>query len=156
MLRTLTLLRHGEAEPSAASGRDFDRALTAKGTADARATAAALADAGFSTDVALVSTARRAQATWEVAAGALAGVEHRAMRSLYNASATTLYEAAQAAGASSVIVVAHNPGLAEAVAGLGGAEVLGDGFPPASAAVFERGGAHAPWRLVRFITPEDS
>lgn len=154
MLRTLILFRHAEAEGRASSGRDFDRALTARGVADAATTGEALAAAGLHPDVALVSTARRAQQTWEEAAKALTGAGLRSMRPLYNASATVLYEAAQAAGAMSVIVVAHNPGLAEAVAGLGGAEILGSGFPPASAAVLERTAADAPWRLTTFITPD--
>ena len=154
MLKTLILLRHGKAEAAAASGRDFDRALTQSGAAAARAAGAAVAQAGASPDVALVSTAKRAEQTWEAASQSLPGAELRPTRALYNASATVIYDAAEQAGATSVIVVGHNPGLAETVAGLGGEVALGDGFAPASAAVFERNSADAPWQLTRFIPPE--
>ena len=152
MLRTLILLRHGEAERAAQSRKDFDRALTQAGAQAAQAAGAALKAAGFAPDLALVSTARRAQDTWAQVAPAFPGAALRSERGLYDASATSLYETALAAGAESVIVVAHNPGLAEAVAGLGGGAELGArGFPPASAAVFSREGEDQPWRLGAFI-----
>ena len=56
----LILLRHGKAEPDAASGQDFDRALTERGRRDTLIVAKALAEAGFAPDLVLVSTAVRA------------------------------------------------------------------------------------------------
>ena len=55
-MRRLILLRHAKAENQAASGEDIDRALTARGLADAARMGQVLADAGLQPDLALVSS----------------------------------------------------------------------------------------------------
>jgi phosphohistidine phosphatase len=164
MLSTLILLRHGEAEKAAPSGRDTDRELTEKGRADAKAAGAALAERGLSPDVALVSTAIRAQETWEHAALSLADVEVELDAGLYNASDDRILAAAEGAEAESVIVVAHNPGMAELVDAL--ARISADsaaarrfadvGFPPGAVAVFSRTDENAPLRLRTLIAPDEA
>jgi phosphohistidine phosphatase len=144
-LQRLILLRHGKAEHRAVSGEDIDRELTEGGRADARAMGERLFREELIPDVALVSTALRAEQTWEEAAPAFPpGAKVEFMRQLYNAPADVLLEAARDAGAASVMVVAHNPGmhtlmaellgLAEGPEGL--ARAARTGFSPASAAVF--------------------
>ena len=75
-MRRLILLRHAKAENQAASGEDIDRALTARGLADAARMGQVLADAGLQPDLALVSSGVRARQTWEAAkAGVMEGLE---------------------------------------------------------------------------------
>jgi phosphohistidine phosphatase len=144
-LQRLILLRHAKAEHRAASGEDIDRELTESGRADARAMGERLFREELTPDIALVSTAARAEQTWTEAAHAFPPrTRAEYMRQLYNAPADVLLEAARDIGAASVMVVAHNPGiqtlatelmaLAEGDAGL--ARLARTGFSPATAAVF--------------------
>ena len=122
-------------------------------------------------DVALVSTARRTQETWQLAAGvlgAIASTENQ--EALYLASAGEILEqlAGVAGSFESAIVVGHNPGLeslSHLLAGPGSdAAAIDDlrrGFPTAALAVFELAGES--WsslstdgaRLVEFVRPRD-
>ena len=146
-MRRLILLRHAKTERQAASGEDFDRALTDRGRADSARTARELAAAGLIPDLALVSAALRAHQTFEAAAPFLPDVRLELSRTLYNASSDTLMKAAEATQADTVMVVAHNPGvhaLAAAVAARAICEPavrarLEAGFPTAAAAAFEFG-----------------
>jgi phosphohistidine phosphatase len=144
-LQRLILLRHGKAENRAASGEDIDRELTERGRADSRAMGERLFREELIPDLVLCSTAARAEQTWEAAAPAFPpGVKVEYVRQLYNASADVLLEAARDAGAASVMVVAHNPGMHTLMAELLGlaegpdglARAARTGFSPASAAVF--------------------
>ena len=150
----LILFRHAKAESEAASGDDFDRALSARGRREAKAMGAQLSALGFKPDLALVSPAVRTRQTWEIAEGALAGAEVRFEPDLYNAESAAILALAEAAGAGrgAVIVVAHNPGLQELAVRL-----LRDGaapptmlaraqrdFPPAAVAVFDIDGEGRP------------
>ncbi len=138
----LILFRHGEAERPSAASQDIDRALDAAGRIETRAVAAELARRGLIPDLALVSAAKRTRETWaemaEIFPNAAAEFDLR----LYNADPETLLEAARAAGPSTVIVIAHNPGvhmLAAYLAQSAGPEArkrLERGFPTGGAAVF--------------------
>ncbi|WP_395666939.1 SixA phosphatase family protein [Methylocella sp.] len=115
MLRLL-LLRHAEAVPSAGEG-DVNRRLTADGEDAARRVGAYLAEIGALPDFALVSPARRTLQTLE-------RLQEGADRPFPRLVAPTLYDAAAAAvqalvedapaGVASLLLVGHNPGLAEA------------------------------------------
>lgn len=158
-MRKLILLRHGEAERRADSGRDVDRALTEAGRLAAARAGADLAQAGLRPDLALVSVARRAQATWAQACGAWpASVPPADVRpDLYEADADEVLAAAGAQAAAVVLVVAHNPGLQVLAARLAqddphAASPAAQGFPPAAFAAFER--EPAGWRLLAWRVPE--
>jgi len=152
-MKRLILLRHANAEARAASGEDFDRALSERGRRDAAAIGRTLAAAGLVPSLALVSAAQRTKETWTLASPFLpdARIEHR--RCLYNADAAALFNAADAEiHAHTVIVVAHNPGVGALAydlcvrATLAPAEIaltLSRGFPTSAAAAFE----FAPDRL---------
>ena len=140
----LILLRHGKAEAGAASGKDFDRALTDRGRRDALIVAQTLDQAGVRPDLVLVSPAARAAQTWEAMAEVFpsARVEHAA--ALYEISPDALLQLArsEAGGAGTVMVVGHNPGLGQLAAWLaqdappGPARLrIVEGFPTAAAAV---------------------
>ncbi|TAL36976.1 MAG: histidine phosphatase family protein [Phenylobacterium sp.] len=142
----LILLRHGKAEPDSESGEDFDRRLAPRGVQESAEMGARLADMGFQPQVALVSPAARAKATWESAQAAFPNAETRFLDHLYHADSETIRRAAEEAGASvaTVMMVGHNPGMQELTIRLlqEGAAPSGliakaqRNFPTAAAAVF--------------------
>src|SRR5690606_40439718 len=112
-MQRLILMRHAEAERAAGSGRDRDRALSARGRVDATAMGRALAARGWRPDLALVSPARRTRQTWDLLHDAFGDVQIRDDDVLFNGGADTLRsliaEAEDDAGC--LMVVAHNPGV---------------------------------------------
>ncbi len=144
----LILFRHGEAERPSAGGQDIDRALDALGRTETRAVAAELARQGLVPDLALVSAARRTRETWAEMAEIFANAAAEFDLGLYNADPETLLASARAATASTVIVIAHNPGLHMLAAYLGQSAApdlrkrLERSFPTGGAAAFrfESGG----------------
>lgn len=142
----LILLRHGKAEPDSDTGDDFDRRLAPRGVQESGDMGLRLADMGFSPDVALVSPAARAKATWEAASVHFPKAETRFDDDLYHADSTTIRREGLKAleACSTVMVVGHNPGLQEltiqllqeggAPAGLIGRAMKN--FPTATAAIF--------------------
>src|ERR1700754_152281 len=89
----LTLLRHAEAQPQDSSPEDFERALTKRGTREAREIAARIVQRSLIPDLILVSPADRAWATAEIVAAACELVEDQvlAARELYLASPETTW-----------------------------------------------------------------
>jgi phosphohistidine phosphatase len=140
----LILFRHGKAEPDSASGEDFDRRLAPRGQREAAHTGARLADKGFQPDTVLVSTAARTRESWAAAQAAFPHANVVYLDELYLAEAGAIWRAAKAAGADSVMIVGHNPGLQELAVELcraGGAAPAATGraqsrFPTAGAAAF--------------------
>ena len=136
----LILLRHGKAESVSATGGDFDRALTDRGRRDSALIGRALAEAGVSPDVALVSAGRRALETWDEVEPAFPKAHMQVVRALYLAAPEQITAATQTVAPDlCVMVVGHNPGLHEYAIALAepqiAAERLRD-FPTAAAAVF--------------------
>jgi phosphohistidine phosphatase len=111
----LVLFRHAKAERHAASGEDFDRALTERGRRDAYLIGRALAEAGVKPSIALVSASVRTRETWEASGLGSAETEVRFDRGLYNASANVLRRVAAVVeeAPGTVVIVGHNPGLHE-------------------------------------------
>ena len=143
----LILLRHAKTESKAASGEDFDRALTGRGLSDAALMGRVLSGAGLIPDRVLVSAAKRSVQTWEAAAPALPDAHVEIRRDLYAASADALRAAAlKIEDAKVVMVVAHNPGVQALAQQFGEASTLIQaelraklalGFPSAAAAAFD-------------------
>jgi phosphohistidine phosphatase len=146
-MRRLVLFRHAKAERNAPSGEDFDRELTERGLHDARLIGRALADAGVSPGLALVSPSARTRQTWDASGLAGAGTEARFDKGLYHASARMLRQAVEAVEdeAETLVLVGHNPGLHElavqlVVEGAGSGAVLDrvrSKFPTAAAIVYD-------------------
>lgn len=137
----LILLRHGKAEANAASGKDFDRALTERGRQDTALVARALADAGLKPDLVLVSPAARTTQTWDAAAPFFPGAKVESAPALYDISAAEILALAKGE-AGAVMVIGHNPGLGQLAAWLSQEDTSGEdrprmaeGFPTAAAAV---------------------
>ena len=116
-MRTLILLRHAAAESQRLDGRDFDRALTPAGRAEAEAAGRRLAALDSRPQLLLTSPARRARGTADIVARRL-GLAAAAMQedaTLYPGAAPALRAAIartdQAIGC--LLLIGHNPGLSE-------------------------------------------
>lgn len=163
-MKTLLLLRHASA---AHNENDHARPLSAKGKAEARKIAEKLAEAGHLPRLILTSDAvRTAETAFAVEEQTgLAGLkpEVREESTLYLASAETLLDHIEQTGneIDEILVVAHNPGLAELAHDLSRGK-LNDfvkGFEPATLALFLYDGddwaeiSPAKVRLAAVITP---
>ena len=156
-MKRLILFRHGKTERHAISGEDFDRRLTVRGCEDAHLIGKVLAEVGFLPDLALISSAARAQETWNAAKTAFPGVKCEIRPELYHSDQRDLMRIAQKADAKAVMIVAHNPGLqvlAESLIDAAGdaafADKLKDGLPTAAVAVFDFDGDRAAPRGLFF------
>ncbi len=165
--RRLLLLRHAKsAWPDGVA--DHRRPLAGRGRKAAPAIGAFMARQELIPDLALVSTARRAQETWELVAEALPhSVPVRDAVAIYEVSARAMIDVIRKVEPSveKLLLVGHNPGMAELallLAGGGDAEALArlrEKFPTAALAVMdftvEQWSEIAPGtgRLVQFVTP---
>ncbi len=170
-MKLLLVMRHGKSDSNKPGQEDIERPLAPRGHKATLRVAAWIEQHGLKPDVALVSTARRARETWqlaEAAIGAAGSSEHQ--EALYLANPGEILE--QLAGVADsfekVIVVAHNPGLealSHLLAGPGtnpaALDNLQRGFPTAALAVFELAGDS--WaklgsdgaRLTEFVRPRE-
>jgi phosphohistidine phosphatase len=167
-MRRLMLLRHAKSDWSVGGQRDHERALAARGRAAAPLIGAYMAHHGLKPDKVLVSTARRARETWDLVAPAFGqkldvSVDER----LYEANPKALLTPLRAvdAGAHSLLIVGHNPGLQElasllmASGDVDARQRLLEKFPTAALAVIDF--QIDAWseltphsgRLDRFVTP---
>lgn len=134
MPKAVLLMRHGQAG-GAASGGDFGRRLTDHGRAQAAAAGRWLVAEGLVPDQLLTSPAARALETAELCAAAaqFSGAVTRD-QTLYGADPQELMDAlAILPSDHAVMLVAHNPGLAQLTAYWSRNY---QSFPPASVAVF--------------------
>ena len=113
-MKTLYVLRHGQAVPETELVSDHERELTARGRADVARVAAALGERARFPSLVLSSSATRARSTAELCMAAWpAGVELAVDAELYLAGPGSYLEAlaARARDQRAVMVVGHNPGL---------------------------------------------
>jgi phosphohistidine phosphatase len=176
-MRRLMLLRHAKTEHDAPSGHDQDRRLDERGRLDAAALGTWIARHPPFPDAVLVSTAVRAQQTWEIARDAMKdAVQGRPpqpqvelLDELYGAEPAQLLRIirlAEVTDPARLMLIGHNPGMHELalmLAGSGDAAAkksLEDNLPTAGLAIldfaiddwnevaFRRG------KLVRFTSPK--
>jgi phosphohistidine phosphatase len=164
----LLLLRHAKSEKAEPGKADEERTLNKRGRGDARAMGGYLERHGLQPDLALVSNAARARATWELVAGELSRQPQVVYEPrLYAAGLDTIIavvrETKTAVG--TLILVGHNPGLHEAArlliasGDVEARERLNESLPTAGLAVIDFAGRN--WRMVhahggrleRFVTP---
>ncbi len=168
----LLLLRHAKSSWDDPSIPDHQRPLNARGEQSARAMSNAFATLHLAPDLALISSSRRTQQTFEALHLSLEATETDITDALYLASSDSILERLRLVPGStrSVLVVGHNPGLYDAAIELVGNDPatrpeppvmrLLDAYPTASPAEFS---ISVPWaelgpgrgRLVRFQRPED-
>ena len=134
----LSLMRHAEADLAPLGATDHVRPLTGRGIRQAQGMGQRLARDRHLPDQVLCSDAERALQT---ARNVLSGARIRApmfvLPDLYDSSPETILETLAAHAdplAGHVLLVAHNPGIAEVASFLAGAAV--DGYPPGTCAGF--------------------
>lgn len=154
-MKTLILLRHAKAAPQDEAG-DHKRPLSAKGRAAATLVGAKLKAMGIKPELILVSTALRTRETYELVAAA-AGLKPAEFEDeIYLASTMVILRRLKKVPSrtNSVLIIGHNPGLAELVRKLpdpaeSDMEVLAKSrlkFPPASCAVLD---VLTPWSEIQ-------
>jgi phosphohistidine phosphatase len=149
----LILLRHAKSDYPLGVP-DHDRPLNDRGRRDAEAAGHWIAehrDELFEGAVcAVVSSALRAQQTWERIAEQLTDVPSVTEPRLYEAACSTLMSVADASGADTVLIVAHNPTIQETAAflaapgGLGLIDRVRVKYPTCGLAVLDLS-ADDPW-----------
>jgi phosphohistidine phosphatase len=107
---TLALLRHAKSAYPAGVA-DHDRPLNPRGRRDAPVAGRLLAQFLPTVDRALISTATRAQQTWDLAAPGVDVAQAKNVPELYLASADAMLRRIRAVDADSLLIVAHNPGI---------------------------------------------
>ena len=166
MLRLL-LLRHSKAVPFTGSG-DHQRPLTERGRADAARLGAYIADEKFAPDAAIHSGAQRTKETLAIVAASLRPrVKISVEASLYEAGRAAFLDVVRHGPdkARSLLLVGHNPTIAEMTSRLSGtgesgalARMAGK-FPTSALAVIDFDVAHwseiddGKGRLIAFVTP---
>jgi phosphohistidine phosphatase len=161
--RRLVLLRHAKSDwPEDVS--DHDRPLAARGRRDAPLVGRWLARSGYAPDGVVCSTAHRARQTWELAAAQLEQPpEPRLEPRVYEATVLGLLMLVRELPDElrTVVLVGHNPGLAELAVGLAAPPPQPPAsFPTAAVAVL---GIPGSWsssgpgeaKLLSFTTPSD-
>ena len=113
-MKTLYVLRHGQAAPEGAADSDHERELTPRGHAEVLKTAQLLRDGGTPPSLILASSATRTRQTAQQCADTLPGPPRLTfLEGLYLAEPPSYLAAlaARAKGHDRVLVVGHNPGL---------------------------------------------
>jgi phosphohistidine phosphatase len=120
---TLTLLRHGQAQPLDSCPEDFERTLTRRGLLDAQEMATRIVHRKWIPDLILVSPAERTWATASIVAEAceLDAKQVICARELYLATPETLWRIVtqREQGPKHILVCGHNPGLSQIASRLG-------------------------------------
>lgn len=114
MTKRLILIRHAKSSWEDDALKDHDRPLNDRGQRAAAEIGRWLASRGYLPDAVIASDARRTRETWEGIATALGSApEARFDRKLYQASADTMLAVLRHAAGEVVLMVGHNPGIAE-------------------------------------------
>ena len=149
--RRLVLMRHAKSDWGDNSLSDHDRPLNRRGMADAPLMAQWLADNDLLPDQILCSSAERTRETVELMVQVWPGeLSWSSADSLYLASPDTIMSMIRSgfSGAKTLMVVAHNPGMAYLASKLAG---KGVDMPTAAIAVFQVN--HSEWCDLDSKTP---
>lgn len=116
--RRLILTRHAKSAWDDPLVQDHDRPLNERGRRAARELGDWLASRGYDPEEVICSTAARTRETWERAAMATFETRPnlRLEDALYNASPDMMMRLLKTAQAQSVMLIGHNPGIAELAA----------------------------------------
>lgn len=169
-MKRLILMRHAKTEPWNEGTDDFARALLPRGFTDAQRVAKAIKTRGWSPNLILVSTARRARETCSEVAKIIDDERVRPMEALYLSGVRGLREAVRHAEneAETLMLIGHNPGMHDFASDIfreGGTSnhpaslKLHEKFPTGCAALFEaeESGAFVPahFRLIDVIRAKE-
>ena len=156
-MRRLMLLRHAKTERDAPTGNDIDRRLDERGEKDAAEIGACLNKHHYIPDLALISTAVRADQTWWLMTSALPLTKAVYLPELYGADPGDLIRIIHGASAENpqnLMIIAHNPSLHELALMLVGdgdpaaRRALADNFPTSAVAVIDF--STEDWRDISF------
>lgn len=163
----LFLLRHSKAGWAAPGMRDFDRPLDASGESDAEIVGMAMRASGYTPDLVICSSARRARQTLDGVARNLPTGRIVYADGLYSTDAMGYVDIIRdAPEAASILLIGHNPMTEDVAIALSGdgeesarSAMLG-GFPTSALAVIRFSGKladAAPGKgyLEAFLTPSD-
>jgi len=115
-MRRLLLFRHAKAERSEPGMEDRARRLVERGRKDAASIGAYMATHALTPDQVMTSPAARTQETWKFAAAAFKPAPTgAAVERLYDATPHQILDVIKQApaGAQTLLIVGHNPGLHE-------------------------------------------
>ncbi len=161
------LLRHAHSAWAVPGERDFDRALDARGRAEAERVASAMALNGFRPAQVLCSPAVRCVETWRIVAEKLDRSPELHLRvELYARGHEAYIDLIAATAGTAVLVVGHNPMIDEAARSLASRDgkaldgPLASGFPTGGLAVIDLPGELASagagdGHLAAFLAPND-
>lgn len=116
-MKRLLIMRHGEAQDAVIGGDDKARHLTRKGRSDMQRLHVRLQGEGLMPEFALASDAQRTQTTLQEVTGYEYSGVVAFSADLYNAEARQIIDEAQMMDDKykTVLIVAHNPGVYQAV-----------------------------------------
>jgi len=139
-MKRLTLVRHAHAKVQAPPVTDFERPLSRRGKAEAKATALRLFEEGLVPDLLLTSPARRALQTAQIFVRELQ-VPERHLRQeevLYLATPDAMLQLIHATGPriEHLLIVGHNPGISALANALAPQAKLGE-FATAAACAMD-------------------
>lgn len=113
MTLRLILTRHAKSAWDDPTLDDHDRPLNLRGRRAARAVGRWMAQQGLAPDTVLCSSALRTRETWELIAPSLPEpAKLRMLPRMYHAGPAQLLAVLHGAGGTSVLMLAHNPGIA--------------------------------------------
>ncbi|WP_147114043.1 histidine phosphatase family protein [Tateyamaria sp. syn59] len=110
MTRTLILMRHAKSSWDHPDLTDHDRPLNDRGTASAKAMGQWLRDNGHLPDAAISSSSER---TGQTFLGLGLNIPITFTRALYHAGPEVMMEVLQGQSAETVLMLGHNPGIAD-------------------------------------------
>jgi phosphohistidine phosphatase len=114
-VKRLTLVRHAHAKVQASAVTDFERPLSRRGKAEAKATALSLLEEEAVPDLLIVSPARRTLQTAQILARELQIPERHVRQDevLYLATPDTIIKVIHATGPriGHLMIIGHNPGI---------------------------------------------
>lgn len=114
MTKRLILIRHAKSSWDEADIADHERPLNRRGRSAAADVGQWLASRGYLPDEVIASDARRTVETWDEIAAALPNPPApRVTAKLYHAAADTMLAVLKHATGDTVLMLGHNPGLAE-------------------------------------------
>lgn len=113
MTLTLICMRHAKSDWDDPLQEDIDRPLSERGRASAPLIGKWLAKNDHIPTLALVSSAARTVETWELISGHLPNVTSEFLPSLYLASPDVMRRTLINRDARSILLLAHNPGMAD-------------------------------------------
>ena len=113
MTLTLICMRHAKSDWDDPLQEDIDRPLSERGRMAAPLIGKWLTENSYIPDVALVSSAARTVETWELMSKHLPNVTAEFLPGLYLASPDVMRRALLNRKARSILLIAHNPGMAD-------------------------------------------